>query len=112
MERDGRSLEAWPGARAGAGLPAGAWGVGRTHLSLMYMHWIHSQASSSINSMLGKANPNQEAKFTRSLLAGNSLNGERDAGPSSTAGPRHTQDRPGERPTTPPAGLDPTGCPA
>lgn len=58
----------------------------RAHLNLRYTHWSHSQASSSITSMLGKANPNQEAKFTRSLLVGNSLNKGRDAGPTSTSG--------------------------
>lgn len=36
----------------------------------------HNQASSSMISMLGKANSNQEAKFTMSLLSGNSLERE------------------------------------
>lgn len=36
----------------------------------------HSQAAKSITSMLGKANPNQEAKFTTSGFSGKSLKRE------------------------------------
>lgn len=48
----------------------------QTYSNLMYMKRSHNQESRSMISMLGKANPNQEAKFTMSLLSGNNLTGE------------------------------------
>ena len=50
--------------------------LSQTYSNLMYMKRSHNQESRSMISMLGKANPNQEAKFTMSLLSGNNLRGE------------------------------------
>lgn len=48
----------------------------QTYSNLMYMKRSQNQESRSMISMLGKANPNQEAKFTMSLLSGNNLMGD------------------------------------
>lgn len=45
----------------------------KSYLNPMKENWSQNQANTNIRIMLGKANPNQEAKFKMSSLSGNNL---------------------------------------